>query len=77
MVPPKSTNRKTFKNQPKLSVKPFKPKLKHKGRNNNIDDTVLSQEPSSVALQLEDDVPDFPRGALDSCSHKFVSLLNY
>lgn len=76
MAPPKSTSKRTSKNQLKVSAKPFKPKAKAKGSNNNFDDTVLSKEQSSGALQLEDDVPDFPRGAFGSRSHKLISFLN-
>ena len=64
----KSSKKPSLRNLQKPLKKPFKskpPRDGGKGTKTELGDPVLShqQKQASLALQLEDDVPDFPRGA--------------
>lgn len=69
----KSPTKPSFRNLQKPSKKPFKSKPPRDGGKSprtKLDNPVSSrqQEQASLALQLEDDVPDFPRGGGSSLS---------
>lgn len=73
MAPPqKSSKRNPTKILSKVTKKPFKSRPKDKGRK-PLDEAVSSNhQSSSFSLQLEDDVPDFPRGGGSALSKREI-----